>query len=60
MKLRSDAKLVRNEPTVRQQYTRGGAIAGTVHLAVQRAARNSQGANSYGTTQGTPTGGITP
>eukprot|EP00969_Alexandrium_andersonii_P197699 8733792-Alexandrium_andersonii.AAC.1 len=28
--------MVRNEPSMRQQYTRGGAIAGTMYLAVQR------------------------
>eukprot|EP00969_Alexandrium_andersonii_P293510 12973673-Alexandrium_andersonii.AAC.1 len=36
MKVRSGAKLVRNEPTMRQQYTRGGAIIGTMYLAVQQ------------------------
>eukprot|EP00969_Alexandrium_andersonii_P217347 9601414-Alexandrium_andersonii.AAC.1 len=36
MKARSDAKLVWNEPAMRQQYTRGGAITGTTYLAVQR------------------------
>eukprot|EP00969_Alexandrium_andersonii_P245601 10854207-Alexandrium_andersonii.AAC.1 len=36
MKTRSDAKMVRHAPTMRQQYTRGGAIAGTMYLAVQR------------------------
>eukprot|EP00969_Alexandrium_andersonii_P114694 5071048-Alexandrium_andersonii.AAC.1 len=37
MRVRSDAKLVRNEPSMRQQYTRGGAVAGTMFLAVQQA-----------------------
>eukprot|EP00969_Alexandrium_andersonii_P291893 12900576-Alexandrium_andersonii.AAC.1 len=36
MRVRSDAKIVRNEPTMRQQYMRGGAIAGTMFLAVQQ------------------------
>eukprot|EP00969_Alexandrium_andersonii_P260621 11522295-Alexandrium_andersonii.AAC.1 len=33
MKIRSDAKMARNEPTMRQQCTRGGAVTGAMYLA---------------------------
>eukprot|EP00969_Alexandrium_andersonii_P224690 9923332-Alexandrium_andersonii.AAC.1 len=36
-RVRSDAKLVRNEPPMRQQYTQGGAIEGAMFLAAQQA-----------------------
>eukprot|EP00969_Alexandrium_andersonii_P266975 11798491-Alexandrium_andersonii.AAC.1 len=36
MRIRTSAKLVRNEPSMRQQMARGGAIAGTMLFAVQQ------------------------
>eukprot|EP00969_Alexandrium_andersonii_P123879 5474614-Alexandrium_andersonii.AAC.1 len=36
MRVRSDAKLVRNEPSMREQFTRGGAVVGAMFLAAQQ------------------------
>eukprot|EP00969_Alexandrium_andersonii_P245696 10858169-Alexandrium_andersonii.AAC.1 len=36
MRIRTSDKLVRNEPSMRQQMTRSGAIAGAMRFAVQQ------------------------